>query len=117
MSPTNKCAGAGLHGLFPAIDHIALIFRQVRQWSPVSEVVKIAGGQRFAGLDLNWSDFVTIHQQAVDLLTMIVLPKIGLAIVPAMEGALDELIDDQILKKRAFHVVQVDLIFVADAKQ
>jgi len=31
VPPTDQCAGAGLHGLFPAIDQIALIFRQVSQ--------------------------------------------------------------------------------------
>jgi hypothetical protein len=51
-----------LHGLFPAIDQIALIFRPARQCPPVFEVVKVAGGHRLAGFDLNRCDSLAIHQ-------------------------------------------------------
>ena len=117
MPPTDERACTGLQGLFPAIDHIALILRQVCQGPPVFEIVKVAGGECFAGFDLNRCDFFTIHQQTVNLFAVIILPKIGLAIVAAMKVALDELIDDQILKKRAFQVMQADLALRADAEQ
>jgi len=48
---------------------------------------------------------------------MIILPIIRLPVLTAVEIALDKFIENQIFKKRTFHIVQVYLILLTDSKQ
>ena len=84
---------------------------------PIFEIIKVTIGNCFTRFNLNWHDFFADHQQAVNLFAATILPKIRQTIFAAIEIMLDKLVDDQILKERAFHVMQVDLTFIADAKQ
>ena len=109
LPPTDKRACAGLQGLIAAKDHITLLFRRSGKLAPIFDIIKVTIGNRFTGFNLNRHDFFVVHQQAVDLFAAAILPKIWRTNFAAIEIVLNKLVDDQILKKRAFHVMQVDL--------
>lgn len=115
--PTNKRACAGLQGLIAAIDHITLFFRRSGKVTPIFEIIKVTIGNRSTRFNLNWHDFYTVHQQAVNLFASTILPKVWQAIFAAIEIMLDKLVDDQILKEGTFHIMQIDLILVVDAQK
>jgi hypothetical protein len=112
---TNVCAGS--QGLIAAINHITWFFRRCVKLMPIFEIIKVTIGNCLTRFNLNWHDFFTIHQQAVNLFPSAVLPKIRQMIFTAIKIVLDKLVDNQILKECAFYIMQVDLILIVDAKQ
>ena len=106
-----------MHGLFAAIDYVTLLFLRAGRLTPIFKVFKIAIGYRFTGFNFNRHNIFSIHQQAIDLFAMTILPKVRQVILTAMEASLDELVKDQVLEECAFHVMQIDLALVADAQQ
>ena len=98
----------------------ALKASRVAQWKtnrldvnllrPVLEVIKLAGRHRL--LDFISTGMIFGHLQTNSRFPIVVvLLKIGLVILTVLDIAPNEFVDDQILKKYAFHVMQVDLIF------
>ncbi len=75
-----------------------------------------SSGNRFTGFNLNRYDFFTIHLQTVNFFAVTILPKVQRTIFAAIEIVLDKLVDNQVFKERAFHIMQIDLILVIDAQ-
>lgn len=84
---------------------------------PILEIIKVTIGNCLTRFNLNWYDFFTVHQQAVNLFPSAIRPKIRQMIFTVIKIVLDKLVDNQILKECAFHIMQVDLILIVDAKQ
>lgn len=105
-------------GTDSAINHITLFFfRHSGKLMPIFEIIKVTIGNCFTGFNLNRHAIFAVHQQAANLFTAAVLPKIRRMIFAAIENLLDKLVDDQILKESALYVMQVDLVLVVDAEQ
>ena len=105
-----------MHELFTAINNVTLLCRRAGRLTPIFKVFKVAIGDRFTGFNFNRHNIFSIHQQAIDLFAMTILPKVRQVILAAMEASLDELVQDQVLEEGAFHVMQIDLALVADAQ-